>query len=285
MKFLLLAAALLALASAAPHLKKPYRDLSKVRDARELHPHWSPKARLPAPKSSGKIVGGTETAEGQYPHQVALFIGPLGGSFCGGSILSPNKILTAAHCCDGQSTIEVVAGAHNIRMNEPTQQSVVTTDLTVHEEWASFLIMNDVCILTLPIALPLSDRIATVNLPTVDIAVDVTLTASGWGRPSDSTGSISDVLRHVDINTIENSVAGDYYGDAFVTADSLCCDTTGGVGTCNGDSGGPLTRLEADGSYTIFGATSFGASAGCEAGFPACFARVHYFLDWIQQNM
>merc|ERR1712107_531963 len=68
-----------------------------------------------------------------------------------------------------------------------------------------------------------------------------------------------------------------------------CIDTTGGKGTCNGDSGGPLNMkfevVDKDGAagqkWKQVGVVSFGASAGCEVGYPAGFSRTEYYLDWI----
>jgi len=51
-----------------------------------------------------------------------------------------------------------------------------------------------------------------------------------------------------------------------------------------GDSGGPLIYLESDGIYTEVGIVSFGASAGCQLGYPAAFTRVNSYLDWISSN-
>ena len=50
----------------------------------------------------GAIVGGEEAAPGEFPHQVALLRGGLGGSLmCGGSLIAADKLVTAGHCCDG----------------------------------------------------------------------------------------------------------------------------------------------------------------------------------------
>jgi hypothetical protein len=51
-----------------------------------------------------------------------------------------------------------------------------------------------------------------------------------------------------------------------------------------GDSGGALIIQESDGIYTEVGIVSFGAAAGCEQGYPAGFARVNCYLDWIESN-
>ena len=51
---------------------------------------------------AGAIVGGEEAAPGEFPHQVALLRGGVGGSLmCGGSLIAADKVLTAGHCCDG----------------------------------------------------------------------------------------------------------------------------------------------------------------------------------------
>ncbi|KAF7274910.1 hypothetical protein GWI33_012427 [Rhynchophorus ferrugineus] len=51
--------------------------------------------------SESRIIGGSEATPNSHPYQVALFIQfPQGRSFCGGSIISENYILTAAHCMD-----------------------------------------------------------------------------------------------------------------------------------------------------------------------------------------
>merc|ERR1712077_61561 len=86
--------------------------------------------------------------------------------------------------------------------------------------------------------------------------VGETVTCTGWGKPSDSAGGISPVLRMVeDRPIISNSDCNAIYG--IVGAGVVCIDTTGGKGTCNGDSG------------------------GCEVGYPAGFTRTEYYLDWV----
>merc|ERR1712037_1014793 len=72
-------------------------------------------------------------------------------------------------------------------------------------------------------------------------AVGSLVTVTGWGKPSDSAGGISPVLREVrDIPVISNSDCNDVYG--IVGEGVVCIDTAGGRGSCNGDSGGPLVQ-------------------------------------------
>jgi len=240
--------------------------------------HWkSPKPLVTpiGPVRSSRIVGGVEAKPHSWPHQVALFIDDM--YFCGGSLISEQWVLTAAHCMDGAGFVNVVMGAHNIRENEDTQVTVTSTDFFVHESWSSFLLVNDIALIKLPSAVSLNDNIQTVGLPATDVSVGDMVTATGWGRPSDSSGGISPVLREVTVPIMSNSDCNSIYG--VVTQGNICIDSTGGKGTCNGDSGGPLNK-----NGKTYGITSFGSAAGCEKGYPDAFTRVTHFLDWIQEH-
>ena len=69
----------------------------------------------PPPLGLERIVGGHESEPGQWPWEVALFID--NAWFCGGSLISASFVLTAAHCVDGATYFDIMAGAHNIRGN------------------------------------------------------------------------------------------------------------------------------------------------------------------------
>merc|ERR1719233_2388463 len=118
-------------------------------------------------------------------------------------------------------------------------------------------------------------------------AVGSMVTVTGWGKPSDSAGGISPVLREVrDIPVMTNADCNAVYG--IVGDGVVCIDTAGGRGSCNGDSGGPLVQKAggkaAGDLWTQVGIVSFGASAGCEVGMPAGFTRTEYYLDWIKSE-
>ena len=78
----------------------------------------------------------------------------------------------------------------------------------------------------------LDSNIATISLASgSDPSPGETVTASGWGRPSDSAGSISDVLREVDVPVMSNTECDGVYG--IVNDGHICIDSKGGKGICN----------------------------------------------------
>merc|ERR1712213_251406 len=228
-----------------------------------------------AAESTNKIVGGVEATPHQFPWQVGLFFD---GYFCGGSIISEKYILTAAHCADGVCSHEVVIGAHEIR--DPSNTIINAYGPTVHPEWDSFSLSNDLAILELETEInwaEFGDNAAPNCLATSGDFSGQTALVSGWGRPSDNSGGISDVLRKVEAPVMSQSECESYWGN--LNEGVVCIDTTGGKSSCNGDSGGPLSIPGA--VFEQIGIVSFGSAAGCEIGAPAGFSEVAKYIDWI----
>jgi len=273
---------------------RPYkpRDFGRFRDRIQLIKNNSALSHIQLPNDrrmrnmfqNSRIVGGVEAEENQWPWIVALFIDD--AYFCGGSLITDKFVLTAAHCVDGASYFDIVAGAHNVRENEEDKRIEITSyHGWTHEEWDLNTLANDIALIELPQPLTLNEYIKPIRLPAREEKVypgDLT-TAIGWGRPSDSASGISPVLRMVEnLPIISNKDCNDIYG--IVGDGIVCIDTTEGRGTCNGDSGGPL-MIKEYGIWTQVGLTSFGASTGCEAGYPDGFTRTEYYRGWIEDQV
>jgi len=234
-----------------------------------------------------RIVGGHEAAENEWPWQVALFIDD--AWFCGGSIISDEYIMTAAHCADGASYFNILAGAHDVRADsEPHRVEITSYEGFTHPEWDPNTLSNDIALVRLPEKIEFNDFIRPACLPPAEDEsneyVGELTTPVGWGKNADSAGGITPKLQMVsDLPVIDNPTCNDYYG--ILNAGIMCIDSSDGKGVCNGDSGGTLNlRQEAENKWTQIGVTSFVSSAGCESGNPHGFTRVAYFGQWIESE-
>jgi len=235
-----------------------------------------------------RIVGGHEAQHHQWPWQVALFIDDR--KFCGGTLISDEWVLTAAHCAEGAGYYIVMAGAHNIsEPSEPHRLEIRAHEDHIHPRYnLPIFLRNDIALLRLPEKVPFSQYIRPACLPTADDAdseyVGVLTTPTGWGLPADGARHKSPTLQMVsDRPVISRAECQKYYG-SLVYEGTVCIDTTGGRGICSGDSGGPLNaRLEGEQNrwYQI-GVTSFGGGDGCEDSSPHGFTRVAQHLEWIE---
>merc|ERR1719348_333261 len=230
-----------------------------------------------------RIVGGEEATPHSYPWMAALFVD--GKWFCGGTLISDEWVLTAAHCAHGAKEMRVMLGAHNVReASEEGRIELTTTDFFTHPEYNSYNIHNDLALVHLPQKVEFGPTIQPVCLPAHSDASEsfakLQAVASGWGKPSDDATTISPVLRAVDVETITNLMCALEF-PLQVNKNVICISGANGKSTCNGDSGGPL-YLVTDGVHKQIGITSFGSASGCEKGWHAAFTRPTSYLQWIE---
>ncbi|XP_030764109.1 brachyurin-like [Sitophilus oryzae] len=230
-----------------------------------------------------RIVGGEEAVPNSRNYQVGLYIAVgLSLGFCGGSLISTRTVLTAAHCVDGNNAVVTMFfGAHNMPpLASENATQIASSNIILHPLWQRNILLHDIALIILNEPITLSDRIGIVDLPTqlTDSYIGETVLVSGWGRPSDSSNSISPILREVTNEIISNYPCRlAYFG--IVSPTHICLSGLNGRGTCNGDSGGPLVV-----NRTQIGIVSFGSGWGCAHGWPSVFARVTSYINWITAN-
>lgn len=228
------------------------------------------------------IVGGTETQPYSRPYQVAMLYN--GRQICGGTLISSQWVLTAAHCLDNVSatSLSIRVGAHRISQNDG--QTIPVSQKIVHHNWYganNIRSGNDIALLKL--SSPASSQYTPAKLPTADImsnyaSVGRYVTVSGWGQTSNNSQGGSDVLREVDLPVISNSTCSQQL-NYNMPASTICGGGAGGVSACRGDSGGPYA-LRANGEFYNVGIVSWGMNC---VGATA-FTRTYSFLDWIEQH-
>jgi len=227
-----------------------------------------------------RIVGGQETEVNEYPWQVGLVSSSGRRPFCGGSLISNQHVLTAAHCTAGGSTasIRVLLGEHDT--SDSVANIVTISAITNHPNYNSRTFNNDFSILTLSSPVTFSNIVAPVCLPadTSELYVGRVATVTGWGTLS-SGGSQPNTLQEVNVNVRSNTQCQGNYGANSITSAMVCAADTG-KDSCQGDSGGPMVTAE-NGRQALIGVVSWGI--GCaNPSFPGVYARVTSVKSWIQ---
>lgn len=240
-----------------------------------------PKDRTPISDGlATRIIGGEVAIPHDYPYQAALLIA-VGTStyFCGATLISTEWVLTAAHCVDEASWVLVHLGAHNISETESTTVTLNSSKFIIHENWNETLLQNDIALIHLPRNVTLNDYIDTVPIAKGTSSYSGIIgRCIGWGRTV--LGILSSVLRFVDAEVMTNTQCSQFHAiyTPYIVDHHLCISGEGTVGSCSGDSGGPLII-----NGTQVGIVSFGYT-NCSAGWPSVFTRVTEFSDWISKN-
>ncbi len=242
--------------------------------------------------ASPDIVGGEEATPGEFPWQAFLRIGSY---ICGGSLIAPQWVMTAAHCVErddapGQpvspSTVTVYLGKHNIRQTEASQQTKSVAQVIIHPNYNPNSGDNDIALLRLTSAATLNNRVATIPLlvsPDDDplTAPGVLATVTGWGTTSEG-GDASNALQKVSIPIVSNATCNQAL-PWTITQNMICAGyAAGGKDSCQGDSGGPLIVPDGAGGWKQTGVVSFGL--GCaRPSLYGVYTRVSRYIAWIGQ--
>ncbi|WP_416969877.1 S1 family peptidase [Streptomyces sp. 4F14] len=224
------------------------------------------------------IVGGTTTTTSSYPFMMQITDASQ-NQFCGGTLVSATKVVTAAHCMVGETTssVRVVGGRTYLNGTNGTVSRV--TDIWIHPSYTDVTNGDDVAVLTLATSMPYTTAPYVSSSQTGLYAAGTTARILGWGTTSEN-GSSSNQLRTATVPIVSDSSCGSSYGSDFVRSDMVCAGfTSGGTDTCQGDSGGPLLI-----GGVLAGITSWGE--GCaEAGYPGIYTRLTTFSSLVTSEV
>jgi len=246
-----------------------------------------------------RVVGGDAPRAGQWPWMAAIYLH--GNSrreyWCGGSLISRQYIMTAAHCTKdsrGKSfhprQFSVRLGDSNLKSHDEAGHTVVrrVTEYVAHPDFEINGYYNDIALFKLDRPVDLSPYVIPVCLPEpyeakpLDALVGRSAHVIGWGVTVYG-GEESPQLRSADLPVWEQQQCDNAYFQP-IREMFLCAGYADGrKDACQGDSGGPLV-YEESGRYMQIGIVSFGNRCA-QAGYPGVYTRITTFLPWVRQNL
>lgn len=272
--------------------------------------------------TSKKIVGGSRACPGDWPYNVA-FRRPESsdlGYYCGGTVISDEWVLTAAHCVkesrrgsrgfwvEPTGKIEVIVGAHDLA-DESQTETYGVAEVKIHPRYRPYNIqtgeaeLNDVALVKLDRPWPgKTAALSASRAADADQALGRAF-VSGFGVQEDphnpgATGrqrfsrsldgqsllAGSRYLLQTVVPLVSSATCEDQWG-AFNSDNKICAGyKVGGKDSCQGDSGGPLVALDRDHRPYQIGVVSYGWGCAKTDSY-GVYTRVSSYKDWIRQNV
>lgn len=242
-----------------------------------------------------KVVGGSFTPIESHPWVSAIFE-QRRGFLCGGSLIAPCWVLSAAHCfSDGEHTnakrLVVYLGKSAINETDAAREQKFTVEkLIIHQNYNDTTYDNDIALLKIKgkdggcAAQRVNTRTVCLPPPHTQLPAGFQCSVAGFGKERYNAWRFSQYLKQAEVNLISQGIckSESYYGDR-ITENMFCAaspDWT--TDACGGDSGGPLV-CEASGRMFLFGVISWGE--GCAwKDKPGVYTQVTNYNKWIARK-
>ncbi|XP_072934206.1 uncharacterized protein [Epargyreus clarus] len=261
------------------------------------------------------VVNGKPTLEGQWPWQIALYQTQTVDNkyICGGTLISPQHVITAAHCVTrkgsnrvvNKNTLTVYLGKHNLRTSVEGVQIRLVGDIIVHPEYNASSFVKDLSILKLREPVKYTEYVRSAclwpeNLVNLNSVIGKKGSVVGWGF--DDTGVATEELTLVEMPVVDQETCIRSYSEFFArfTSNYTYCagyrdgltDTRTGTrkstSVCNGDSGGGMV-FNLQGSWYLRGLVSLSVARQneyrCDPTHYVVFTDLAKMLPWIQEQL
>lgn len=234
-------------------------------------------------RTQSKIINGNTASLGEFPFfSLLVFPVEVGTSLvCGGSLITSEFILTAAHCTVRSDRVKIMLGYLKIdEQNEIQQFQVPKKNFLIHSSFTLDKMTNDIALIRLPEKEKLTRSIKPVQLSACQFRKYIDVIAIGSGSTILNTYEMAPNLQYAHLKTISMEMCIKCYPFLNEECDLICAWSPNNSSIYRGDSGGPLIKAN-DG--TLLAISNFGNQKNSDKNIPQAFTFLQCHFDWISK--
>lgn len=228
-----------------------------------------------SPVKQTRVVNGFHAKEGAWPWLASLQMN--GRHWCGGTLITPTWVLTAAHCVQKPRNPTIKMGAHDHSKYEPSVQNIPVKRIIPHPQYNKISTLNsDFALIELARPATLNQRVELACLPKATGVYPkhgANCYVAGWGSIK-HPGPVVDRLQQARLPVVDVK-------KCKWQLEVVCAGygTVHDANACRGDSGGPFVCQQSDGSWVLEGVASYVVEY-CK--YYTGFSPVSQYLPWIR---